>query len=58
MGGLAKLLLSYLSCTITLQEDDALVAISRWLDFEKIPYMVIEGFAVTVGGEPRLDVHL
>src|SRR5262245_9446949 len=38
--------------------DDALITLTSWLNRQKIPYMVIGGFAVTVWGEPRFTRDL
>ena len=38
--------------------DQALVTIASWLDQQRIPYMVIGGFAVTIWGEPRFTRDL
>ena len=38
--------------------DDALLALTSWLEREGIPYMVIGGFAVTIWGEPRFTRDL
>ena len=38
--------------------DDALIAFTSWLDRQRVPYMVIGGFAVTVWGEPRFTRDL
>src|SRR5437867_10194409 len=38
--------------------DDALIALASWLERERVPYMVIWGFAVAVWGEPRFTRDL
>ena len=38
--------------------DDALITLTSWLNSQRIPYMVIGGFAVTVWGEPRFTRDL
>src|SRR5262245_13643835 len=38
--------------------DEALVTLGSWLDQQRIPYMVIGGFAVTIWGEPRFTRDL
>ena len=38
--------------------DDSLGILASWLDGQSIPYMVIDGFAVTVWGEPRMTRDL
>jgi hypothetical protein len=38
--------------------DDALITLTSWLNRERIPYMVIGGFAVTIWGEPRFTRDL
>jgi hypothetical protein len=38
--------------------DDALTTLASWLERQRVPYMVIGGFAVTVWGEPRFTRDL
>jgi len=38
--------------------DGALITLASWLDHQRIPYMVIGGYAVTVWGEPRFTRDL
>jgi hypothetical protein len=38
--------------------DEALMILASWLDRDRVPYMVIGGFAVTIWGEPRFTRDL